>query len=416
MNRNDYAHATGLSAILRTSDSYITITDSTANYPDITPGSTEDNGASPFVLTASTSLPFDHQVDMELYITGDNVVDTFYISFIAGERTGEDPTGPDDYAYWSYDMTDVYYTECPSYGWIEIDPNYGGDGTQLVLGADDTDQLELPFTFMYYGDNYDTISVCSNGWLALDVTNETTPNHTVLPGSGAPPLCVALFWGNLDPTQDGGVYYKYDASIHAFIVEWSRIYHKQPGNEETFQTILYDPVYNPTVTGDGEVFCQYLTLHGINNSCTGIQDATQSIGLQYQRSDSCSPGATPLENAFVLKFTTDPPEYVGIAEGMDDLVYPKVFGLSQNVPNPFYSRTRISYQIPAGGNVWTSLKVYDISGKLVRTLVERDSNPGWYSVRWDGTDRLGRKVASGVYFTRFTSGTFVKTGKMLLVK
>ncbi len=100
-NWNDYAHATGLTAVLTTQDTYITVTDSTANFPDITPHGTQDNSSDPFVLTASSSLPFDHKVDMTLYIIGDNCVDTFNFSFIAGERTGEDPVGPDDHANWS---------------------------------------------------------------------------------------------------------------------------------------------------------------------------------------------------------------------------------------------------------------------------------------------------------------------------
>jgi len=415
-NNNGYAHATGVTAVLRTSDAYITVTDSTSNYPDISPGSTVDNTAGPFVLTASSTLPYDHQVDMTMDVTADNCTNTFNISFIAGKKTEEDPTGPDDYAYWAYDMTDTLYTECPTYGWVEIDPNYGGNGTELVLGSNGTDQLQIPFNFMYYGDNYDTISVCSNGWLAMGVTNDTSYRYYPIPDPNGPPRCIAVYWGRLDPAQAGGVYYKYDPSLHAFIVEWSRVYHLTSGNEETFQVLLSDPAYNPTVTGDGEIFCQYLVVKNPSNSCTGIEDASETIGLQYQISNSYSSGSTPLADAFVCKFTTDPPEYVGVTEESTPTVYPKVFGLSRNVPNPFYGRTRISYQIPRGKDVGVTLKVYDITGKLVRVLVDTEQCPGFYTVNWDGHDRNGRTVSSGVYFVRIAAGSFVKTGKMLLVK
>ncbi|MCK4233850.1 T9SS type A sorting domain-containing protein [candidate division WOR-3 bacterium] len=413
-NWNNYAHATGVSAILKTSNAYITATDSIANFPDMIPGATVDNGSDPFILVASSTLPFDCQVDMELYVTADNCVDTFYYSFIAGERMQEDPTGPDIYSYWAYDMTDTLYTECPVYNWIEIDPNYGGSGTELVLGTNETNQLELPFSFMYYGDNYDTISVCSNGWLALGVTNDTSQLYFPIPDSQGPPACVATFWGMLDPAVTGGVYYMYNSSIHAFIVQWSRVFHKL--SEETFEVILYDPAYNPTVTGDGEILCQYYDVNFLSNSCTGIEDGSETIGLMYQMSGSYSPGAAHLIDNFALKFTTDPPEYVGVSESVNTPVYPKLFGLSQNVPNPFYNKTRISYQIPFGKSAHTILKVYDATGRVVRTLVDEDQGPGWYSVTWDGRDGFGKRVSSGVYFTRFTAGNYVKTGKMLYLR
>ena len=414
-NGNAYAHATGLTGILRTSDSYITVTDSTANFPDISPGSTVDNGANPFVLEASSSLPFNHTVDMELYVIGDNYENTFYFSFVAGEKTEHDPTGPDDYAYWAYDMTDTLYTECPTYGWIEIDPNHGGTGTQLVLGDDETKQLELPFDFVYYGDNYDTVSVCSNGWLAMGVTNDTSFRYYPVPHSNGPPASVGIFWGRLDPSASGEIYYKYDATLHIFIVEWSRVYHNPTGDLETFEAVLYDPVYNPTVTGDGEIFCQYLDINYPANSFTGIENEAETIGLLYQISNTYEPGSTPLSDAFVMKFTTDPPEYLGIVES-EGTLEPKVFGLSQGYPNPFYGRTKLSYQIPTGLMTRAQLKVYDVTGKLVRTLIDEECGPGWYSTYWDGKDRSGRKVSSGVYFARFTAGSYVKTGKLLILR
>ncbi len=415
-NANANAVVTGINTILRTTDPYITIIDSTATYSDIGPGATVDNTSSPFILYANNSLPYDHQVDLELQVTADNLVATLNFSFIAGERTNEDPTGPDDYTYWAYDMTDTLYTERPSYSWVELDPNYGGNGTELVLGDDETKQLTLPFSFMYYGTDYDTISVCSNGWIGLGVTNDASFRYYPVPDPNGPPAAVGVFWGRLDPSQAGGVYYRYDASLHAFIVQWSRVFHVTGGNEETFQVLLYDPVYNPTVTGDGEVFCQYLVVKNPANSMTGIEDESETMGLQYQLSNSYEPGAAPLADNFVCKFTTDPPEPLGIAEEATNFVYPSVFGLSQNVPNPFYGHTQIAYQIPAGRNVRAILRVYDISGKVVRTLVDRDHNPGFYRVAWDGRDNHGRHVASGVYFVRFAAGDYVHTGKMLMVK
>jgi hypothetical protein len=96
---------------------------------------------------------------------------------------------------------------------------------------------------------------------------------------------------------------------------------------------------------------------------------------------------------------------------------PKAFALAQNHPNPFNPSTTINYQIPDGaGSVQFTLNVYDIRGKLVRTLDEGIKGPGAYSVFWDGTDNYGRKISSGVYFYRFISSEYSATRKMIMLK
>ena len=365
-------------------------------------------------MYANNSLPYDHQVDCELLLTGDNVIDTIQVSFIAGERTDDDPTGPDAYQYWAYDMTDVLYTECPTYGWVELDPNYGGSGTELVLGDDETQQLALPFSFMYYGTTYDTISVCSNGWIALGVTNETDYRYYSPPDPLGPSAAVAVFWGSLDPSAAGGVYYQYDTGLHAFIVEWSRVDHKVTTGIETFEVLLYDPVYNPTVTGDGEIFCQYLDANYMINSMTAIENESETDGLLYQISDSYEPGSSPITDAFVCKFTTDPPQYVvGVSEN-DRPVLPRIFGLSQSYPNPCAGHAFINYQLPRASEV--SLRVYDALGREVCGLAQGITEPGYYTVHWDGRDGQGRQVPSGVYFVKFEAGTYKTVQKTILLK
>ena len=88
----------------------------------------------------------------------------------------------------------------------------------------------------------------------------------------------------------------------------------------------------------------------------------------------------------------------------------------QNYPNPFNPTTTIEYAIPAGISEQVSLKVYDLRGALVRTLVDEVYDPGTYSAMWDGTDDTGNKVSSGVYIYRLQAGKFTKSNRMLLVK
>ena len=62
------------------------------------------------------------------------------------------------------------------------------------------------------------------------------------------------------------------------------------------------------------------------------------------------------------------------------------------------------------------MKVYNVLGNEVATLVNRDQQTGWYTVLWDGRDNRGREVASGVYFCRLNVSDFNKTTKMVLVR
>ena len=90
--------------------------------------------------------------------------------------------------------------------------------------------------------------------------------------------------------------------------------------------------------------------------------------------------------------------------------------LHQNAPNPFNPQTMIRYTIGSSGPV--RLKVYDVTGRLVRTLVNgvRASHATPYAVSWDGRDDAGATVASGVYFYQLVTPGFVQTRRMVLLK
>ncbi|MBL7073769.1 T9SS type A sorting domain-containing protein [candidate division KSB1 bacterium] len=88
---------------------------------------------------------------------------------------------------------------------------------------------------------------------------------------------------------------------------------------------------------------------------------------------------------------------------------PLSFRLEQNFPNPFNSTTVIRYQIPS--HSWVSLKVYNIKGQEVATLLAKHQNTGRHQINWDGID-----LASGIYFFRLEAGDFVQTKKSVLLK
>jgi hypothetical protein len=108
---------------------------------------------------------------------------------------------------------------------------------------------------------------------------------------------------------------------------------------------------------------------------------------------------------------------VGKTGGEDNLsraALPAEFKLHQNYPNPFNPSTTIEFQLPARTAV--SLKIYDIQGRLVKTLVKQEMEAGNHQVVWDGKDEAGNAAASGVYLYHFRAGNFGDTGKMVLMR
>ncbi|HUU26741.1 MAG TPA: FlgD immunoglobulin-like domain containing protein [archaeon] len=96
---------------------------------------------------------------------------------------------------------------------------------------------------------------------------------------------------------------------------------------------------------------------------------------------------------------------------------PRAYSLSQNRPNPFNPATTISFTVPDGsGGGHVSIKVFDIRGRPVKTLVEGIREPGTHTIFWDGTDEAGRKLPSGTYLYRMQAGSFVAVRKMVLLK
>jgi hypothetical protein len=93
---------------------------------------------------------------------------------------------------------------------------------------------------------------------------------------------------------------------------------------------------------------------------------------------------------------------------------PATYTLDQNYPNPFNPSTVIRFSLPKEGPV--KLQVFDITGSLVKTLLDEAVRAGNKEVTWDGTNQAGVKVASGMYLYRLESANFVATKKMLLLK
>jgi hypothetical protein len=104
----------------------------------------------------------------------------------------------------------------------------------------------------------------------------------------------------------------------------------------------------------------------------------------------------------------------GSSDVGDELVGPRTFALRQNVPNPFNPITVIRYQLPQTADV--RIDVFNIAGRLVKTIVDERQEAGYKEVAWDGRNEAGEKVASGVYMYRMEAGDYTSKRTMVLLK
>ncbi len=93
---------------------------------------------------------------------------------------------------------------------------------------------------------------------------------------------------------------------------------------------------------------------------------------------------------------------------------PNSFELEQNYPNPFNPTTNIKYGLPTKSHL--TLKIYNLLGQEINTLVDQVVPAGTHETEWNGRDKTGAEVASGIYFYKLVAGDFIETKKMMLVK
>ena len=308
----------------------------------------------------------------------------------------------------------------------------------------------------FYDGQFNSLRICSNGWISFTSTS-TTYSNTTIPGSGEPNNLVAPFWDDLNPSQGGTIYF-YTNNLDSAIVQYDAVPHYSGSGTGvyTFEVIL---------TADGNITYQYLSMEGTLNSATiGIEDADGAIGLQvvYNQEyvtdnlavqfrlpifwlsvDPTSGYALEGEtNDITVTFDTDELEegdYLGqivihtndqnnpmlvvpcsltvsSVVGIDDQTssIPTAFSLSQNYPNPFNPTTDINFALPIRSDV--NVTVFDLLGRRVQTLVSGEMEAGYHTVTWNGRDDSGTPVSSGIYFYRIDAGNFNMTRKMIMLK
>jgi len=253
---------------------------------------------------------------------GPGLLDTMRFSFPVGIVELSDPVGPDKYGYIAIENGDdnTEWADAPAYNWVNISP-WGGDvqGNLLDLpvnGEEDSSVVvDLPFNFRFYGQNFNQITVCNNGWIAMgDQIKLKNQQNWPLPGYNGAWGMIAPFWDRLFmQTRSDGVFYYFDEQEHKVVIQWQTGTKDDDRNwfANAFQVILFDPVHHETATGDSPFLFQYETVNDVqgdfeaNFKCSvGISSPDGEDGLTYSYWGIPSSGARNLEANRAVLWTT----------------------------------------------------------------------------------------------------------------
>lgn len=214
------------------------------------------------------------------------------------------------------------------------------------------------------------------------------------------------------------------AGIYSYNVDWllmnSIVWHDTGGSDIYPEGGSFFVVYSNTEDGWNDTGSVCLppgfvdTLYRLPDTSHCIGAGTNSFqldGIWYYAPPRCidgSPRPNPAPSRSDIGACESPlGGPTGVAAGNNTI--PTSFVLEQNYPNPFNPTTTISYQLPT--QVHITLKVFDVLGCEVATLVDEGKQPGTCSVQWNASG-----IASGVYFYRLDAGSFTSVKKLLLLR
>ncbi len=391
------------------------------------------------------------QSSVTVYNTGDGVLEiTVFIntgSDTPASRSTLGQGGPDNFGYRWGDNTAV---GGPQYEWVDI------TAVGILLGdGNDTNHgpFDLGFDFPFYESSFDQVRITSNGFLSFTWFLAPFTNQPI-PSGGPPNDLLAVFWDDLNPDAGGNIYYFSDLANNRFVVQYDGVYLYGTEIPQTFEVIL---------NANGDILYQYQDVASTESCTVGIENGVGDDGLQVAFNEPY------LQNDLALRFSTGsavpwlevspqqgavaPGESLeiiltldshGLAEGehqagitilCDDPAnetveipialtvsslspvqdsLPRSVRLSGGVPNPFNPATDIKFSLPKDSAV--RLEIYDLSGRLVRSLHSGVLRAGLHSVHWSGSDNQGQVVASGKFFARLLVDGQVLVRPLILVR
>ena len=252
--------------------------------------------------------------------------------------------------------------------------------------------------------NGDSISVTGTVQEQFDVTriNDTTKGSAVIRASGKPlPAPVVLTTGAFGPNVGNG--FASAEPYEGMLVRFNNV------TINDVNPIFSDPTEFSVDDGSGPVLVRRDGRHNYSN----VQADTATSKTILKLSDRITSLTGVIHYSFnrykIVPRTNADFGTITSVDIRQGYAIPERYALEQNYPNPFNPSTLIEYTLPSTGLV--TLKVYDILGQEVRTLVNELQTPGRYTVRFDGAS-----LATGVYFYRLQAGAFNRVKKMMMLK
>ena len=249
-------------------------------------------------------------------------------------------------------------------------------------------------------------------------------------GSGAPNIIAGTEDGTFASTDEGNSWHPLNSGMEfSSVIDISLLH-------DAFDSSLYFAATGSSVTyastnhgatwismGNGMGTCTSFALSGSNlfaGSFFGGVYLFNDSSRNWQLADSGLPSsnaiyALNINSGYLFAGTANGiwrrplSEMITSADDDSRRISPMKFSLDQNFPEPFNPSTQITYTLAKSTNV--SLKIYDILGREIATMVNGKNQPGEHTITWNASN-----VPSGVYFYRLTAGDFVQTKKMVLMK
>jgi len=360
------------------------------------------------------------------------------------------PEGQDEFGYcWnSSDSPDG-----PTYNWIDIIEI--GELIEFPYDVDDGNSgwLNFGFDFEYYGNSYNRIKACTNGWASFMDGWFVNADNLGMPDRVLPNDLLAVFWDDLN-FEYGGQAFFYTNNSDSAVITWQDVADSRNEGRFTFQIVLVAP---------DKVIFQYDEMSPARlDECTiGMENRTATIGLEIGWNEPCvhdelalsfdlgdpnaldwltashesgtidangsrqipiTLDATGLEDGVysaVLRLLTNDYDLlvneipitmnVGLVDVKDRHSIPQAFDLHQVYPNPFNAEATIAYSLAQTGQ--TSIEVFNLMGQKVADLFSGIQTAGEHSLNWQAAD-----YASGVYLVKLTSGQQTQTVRMTLLK
>ena len=316
----------GADALLVSNSLFAEVTQPDGTYREIPAGEERAQVRDPFTVRFAEETVVGLIAEFNLVLRGDGRIIWSELPFTiqVGEVEVTDPLGPDSYGYIALDDgdNDLVWAEAPEYNWLDINAWHGDVEGELLevegeVNNDEVDAtvlVELPFAFTYYGEQFNEISICTNGWIAVgDQTNLVNQQNWMFPGINGAYGMIAVFWDRLhDMDEDDGVFVYHDADNSKFIIQWEvYVEGNQRNGRNIFQIILYDADEYPTPTGDNQIQFQYHTVENIqdqweaNAHCSvGISSPDGMVGLTYSFWNDYSDAAARLQDERAILWTT----------------------------------------------------------------------------------------------------------------